>query len=266
MEQALEQVRDLEQQRADQWHQAAHDLRGNLGVVANVAVGLTRQPDQDVSRQQFVRLLMRNVTSLHQLLEDVTSLARLQAGREKRQIEPLDVTALLQPLCEGISPFAKQGGLVLHANGPAGLGVDGDAVKIRRIAQNLILNAVKYTHQGTVTVTWGDSHADDPKRWLLTIQDTGQGFHTNSAAPIAAGLEPASPSGEAAPLASNVSVLHPPTAHAHAAPALRAEGGEGIGLSIVKRLCEMLDATIEMESVQGQGTTFRIRFPRHYAV
>jgi signal transduction histidine kinase len=265
LEQALEQVRDLEQQRADQWQQAAHDLRGNLGVVANVAVGLTRQPDQDVSRQQFVRILMRNVTSLHQLLEDVTSLARLQAGREKRQIEPLDVTVLLQALCEGIEPLAKQRGLALHCHGPAGLGVDGDAVKIRRIAQNLILNAVKYTHQGTVTVTWGDSRADDPKRWLLTIQDTGQGLHTNSAAPIAAGLEPASPSGAAAPLASNVSVLHPPTVRPQTTPSPRAEGGEGIGLSIVKRLCEMLDATIEMESVQGQGTTFRILFPRHYA-
>jgi hypothetical protein len=116
-----------------------------------------------------------------------------------------------------------------------------------------------------VTVTWGDSRADDPKRWLLTIQDTGQGLHTNSAAPIAAGLEPASPSGAAAPLASNVSVLHPPTVRPQTTPSPRAEGGEGIGLSIVKRLCEMLDATIEMESVQGQGTTFRILFPRHYA-
>jgi signal transduction histidine kinase len=263
LEQALEQVRELEQQRADQWHQAAHDLRGNLGVVANVAVGLTRQADQDASRQQFVRILMRNVTSLHQLLEDVTSLARLQAGREKRQIEPLDVTVILQPLCEGIEPLAKQRGLALQCNGPAGLGVDGDAVKIRRIAQNLILNAVKYTHQGTVSVTWGDSRADDPKRWLLTIQDTGAGFHTNSAAPIAAGLEPASPSAEAAPRTSNVSVL--PTAGAQTTPSPRAEAGEGIGLSIVKRLCEMLDATIEMESVQGRGTTFRILFPRHYA-
>ena len=43
------------------------------------------------------------------------------------------------------------------------------------------------------------------------------------------------------------------------------EVGEGIGLSIVKRLCEMLDATIEMQSVKDVGTTFRIFFPRHYS-
>ncbi len=93
LEQALEEVRALEKQRADQWQQAAHDLRGNLGVVAHVAVGLTRHGTQDASGQEFVRILMRNVTSLHHLLEDVTSLARLQAGREKRHIEPIDVSS-----------------------------------------------------------------------------------------------------------------------------------------------------------------------------
>ena len=64
---------------------------------------------------------MRNVTSLHHLLDDVTSLARLQAGRESRQIEPLDVTTILQPLCEGIRPLAEQRGLYLRSEGPTGL-------------------------------------------------------------------------------------------------------------------------------------------------
>jgi signal transduction histidine kinase len=270
LEQALEEVRTLERQRADQWHQAAHDLRGNLGVVANVAVGLTRSGNQDASSQEFVRILMRNVTSLHHLLEDVTSLARLQAGREKRHIEPIDVRSILQPLCEGIEPLAKQRGLTLQCAGPDELGVDGDAVKIRRIAQNLILNAVKYTRQGGVTVTWGDSHGADAKRWLLTISDTGQGFHTDSATPIATVLDPAHEplsSSDAQPVAGEkVRVLQPSAVgRSEIAPSLRQEAGEGIGLSIVKRLCEMLDAKLEMESVRDQGTTFRILFPRHYA-
>ena len=58
-------------------------------MVANVTVGLTRHGRSAASRDDFVRILMRNVTSLHQLLNDMTSLARLQAGRETRQIEPL---------------------------------------------------------------------------------------------------------------------------------------------------------------------------------
>jgi signal transduction histidine kinase len=248
LERALVQIRELEQERGDLWREAAHDLRGNLGVVAHVAVGLTRHGQRDDSREDFVRILTRNVTSLHHLLNDVTSLARLQAGRETRELEAIDVTAILAPLCEDIRHLAEQRGLYLNCVGPEGLAVDGDAVKIRRIAQNLILNAVKYTRAGGVSVKWGDSEPRDFKRWCLTIADTGPGFHTASGQPIAAALEPA-----------------PPNAKSHGAQSMRGEAGEGIGLSIVKRLCEMLDASIEMESVKDQGSTFRILFPRHYS-
>ena len=64
---------------------------------------------------------MRNVTSLHHLLDDVTSLARLQAGREARQIEPLDVTPILQSLCEGIRPLAEAAWPVFALRGARGL-------------------------------------------------------------------------------------------------------------------------------------------------
>jgi len=256
LEDALDQIRELEQQRGAIWQQAAHDLRGNLGVVANATVGLTR-PIQDQSlRDNFVRILMRNVTSLHHLLDDVTSLARLQAGQEARQIESLDVTAILEPLCEGIRPIAAQRGLYLHTAGPDAFAAVGDAVKIRRIAQNLILNAVKYTRSGGVKVIWGNSAADDGKRWLLEISDTGPGIHTQSGQLLASVLDPArepnAPKSAYAPTRSHDTVL------------ARGEAGEGIGLSIVKRLCEMLDATIEMQSLPATGTTFRILFPRAY--
>jgi signal transduction histidine kinase len=268
LERALAQIRELEQERGDLWREAAHDLRGNLGVVAHVAVGLTRHGQRDDSRENFVRILTRNVTSLHHLLNDVTSLARLQAGRETRQLEAIDVTAILTPLCEDIRPLAEQRGLYLKSAGPEGFAVDGDAVKIRRIAQNLILNAAKYTRNGGVSVTWGDSTHSDPKRWLLLIEDTGPGFHTASGLPIAAALDPAH---EPSPAAKTI-VAGAPNAQKEASigksdgtRSIRGEAGEGIGLSIVKRLCEMLDATIEMESVKDRGTTFRILFPRQYS-
>jgi signal transduction histidine kinase len=268
LERALEQLRELEQQRGDLWRQAAHDLRGNLGVVANVAVGLARHGEREASREGFVRILTRNVTSLHHLLNDVTSLARLQAGREKREIEPIDVTAILEPLCEGIRPLAEERNLYLNCSGPPGLGVDGDAVKIRRIAQNLILNAVKYTQQGGVTVRWGEGAVDDSKRWLLIIQDTGPGFHGESSQPIATVLDPAHqsvPSSQTKATGATAARADDALARSrHEQYAFR-EGSEGIGLSIVKRLCEMLDASVEMQSVTDVGTTFRILFPKHYA-
>jgi signal transduction histidine kinase len=269
LESALLQVHQLEQQRADLWRQAAHDLRGNLGVVANATVGLTQGGLPDTSRDAFVRILMRNLTSLHHLLNDVTDLARLQAGREERRIDAIDVSPLFQQLCEGIRPLAQQHRLFLCCNGPQGFAVEGDEVKIRRIAQNLVLNAVKFTREGGITVIWGDSSANDSKRWELCVNDTGPGIHGGSGEPLTQALEKAqeqSITGQTA---------HPeqrePPGPSHGEPpdaeiALMSRAtGEGLGLSIVKRLCDMLDAKIEMTSQMGVGTSFRILFPRRYS-
>jgi signal transduction histidine kinase len=250
LESALSDIRELEKQRADLWRQAAHDLRGNLGVVANATVGLAHGALHERTQDDFVRILMRNVTTLHHLLDDVTSLARLEAGREQRQIEPIDISPIFQQLCEGIRPLAQHHRLFLRCEGPAGFAADGDAVKIRRIAQNLILNAVKYTRDGGITVSWGDCGADDDKRWELRVADTGPGIQSGSAKPLAQALGKigGKPAPEAPPRTGPVGD----------------DAGEGIGLSIVKRLCELLDATIELQSTKGVGTTFRILFPRKY--
>jgi len=265
LDKAMQEIRDLEAQRADLWRQAAHDLRGNLGVVANATAGLSHAGLRESSRDEFVRILMRNVNSLHHLLDDVSSLARLQAGRETRRIEPIDVAPIMTELCEGIRPLAQQRRLFLRCEGPESLTAEGDPVKIRRIAQNLILNAVKFTREGGITVSWGSSDPGDQKRWLLCITDTGPGLHTHSSAPLAQALE----SKAAAPSEVSSAVCGPgndsPAPEGVPAGAGTEEAGEGIGLSIVKRLCEMLDATLQMKSVEGAGTRFQILFPRAYS-
>src|ERR1700730_15241334 len=217
LESALSDIQELEKQRADLWQQAAHDLRGNLGVVANATVGLAHGALHQSSRDDFVRILMRNVTTLHHLLDDVTSLARLEAGREQRQIEPIDVSPIFQQLCEGIRPLAQHHRLYLQAEGPEGFAADGDAVKIRRIAQNLILNAVKYTRAGGITVSWGDCGADDVKRWELRVVDTGPGIHSGSDELMAHALG---------------NEEKPATEDPSPKKSIREEAGEGIGLSI----------------------------------
>ena len=262
LETALDEAQRLEEQRAELWRQAAHDLRGNLGVVANATVALTHTSLQEPSRDDFVRILMRNVTSLHHLLEDVTSLARLQAGQEQRRIEPIDVSPIMQQLCEGIRPLAQQHHLFLRCDGPPGFATDGDPIKIRRIAQNLVLNAVKFTREGGITVSWGDSDTNDPKRWMLTIQDTGPGFPVSGSAPLTSALAAKPSAGAAAADARSGAAGDAQGAGGHAEVE---QAGEGIGLSIVKRLCDMLNATVEVKSERDAGTTFQIRFPRQYS-
>jgi signal transduction histidine kinase len=270
LETAIQDIQQLEKQRADLWREAAHDLRGNLGVVANATVGLSQSDLHEPTRDTFVRILMRNVTSLHHLLNDVTELARLQAGSEQRRVELVDVSALMQQLCEGIRTVAQERRLFLHCSGPDRFAVEGDEVKICRIAQNLILNAVKFTRQGGITVTWGDSEGNDPKRWRLCVTDTGPGFHTGSDQPLTQALEKAHQQAiEVRHVAANAQDLLAAATGAKgrtpsATRTARDSTGEGLGLSIVKRLCDLLDATIEMTSETGVGTSFRILLPRHY--
>jgi len=271
MENTLEEVRKLEQRRTELFRQAAHDLRGNVGVVKNVTWGLTQQVIPEPMREELLRLLQSSVSSLHSMLDEVMDLARLQAGRESRDVKPFDVAELLTELVANAQPLAEARGLYLKMDGPAKLPVEGDAVKIRRIVQNVLLNALKYTNEGGVTVEWGDSRTNDPKRWMLCVQDTGPGYHAGPGAPLAAELKEATL--ESRQVEEHASRKRPGDTAAQPVPSAPAsqdnrpvhqERGEGVGLSIVKRLCELLDASVELESKPNVGTTFRILFPRHY--
>ncbi len=271
LEQALQSLRELEQQRADLWQQAAHDLRGSLGVVATVTAGLASPQASERLRDQFLRLLDRNVGSLTHLLNDVTSLARLQGGLEHRRLAALDAAALLAALCEDLQPQAQQRGLYLRFDGVAALPVEGDAVKARRIAQNLIINAIKYTRSGGVTVSCGDCASADRDRWFLQVRDTGPGFHAGPGSQLAGALEEAidqskqvtADHASGAITHANVELAEAQPSHEDPRP-VSEQPGEGIGLSIVKRLCDLLDATTELQSEIGVGTTFRILLPRRY--
>jgi signal transduction histidine kinase len=269
MQSTLEEVRNLDRRRTELFRQAAHDLRGNFGVVANATSGLTRSAVPEATRDELLRILQRSVSSLHWMLDEMLDLARLQAGYELRDVQPFDAAALLRDLYDNVRTLASERALLLEAEGPQSLIVEGDAVKVRRVAQNLLLNALKYTGAGSVVLSWGDSRDNDPKRWMLCIRDTGPGFHSGPHSPLAEALkdataesmhsahEPADPA--VTPTAGSTDPGQPGTGAHRSVP----ERGEGIGLSIVKRLCELLDATVELES-SAKGTIFRVILPRRY--
>ncbi|HSC62680.1 MAG TPA: HAMP domain-containing sensor histidine kinase [Caldimonas sp.] len=261
LERALADVRHLERRRADLWQQAAHDLRGNLGVVSNVAQGLAFRDLPADRRDDFIALLSNNVTALRHLLDDVTVLARLQAGQEERRVAAFDAADLLRRLCDDVRPLADAKRLALEADGPQTLHVDGDAVKVRRIAQNLLLNALKYTRSGRVLLSWGEAAPGDSRRWCLTVEDSGPGFHAGPGAPIVNSLTPS--------LASETVAEVPDSAVLASSDAderpINQSQGEGLGLAIVKRLCDLLDAMVEIDTVMEKGTTVRVLLPRRYS-
>jgi signal transduction histidine kinase len=270
LEQALDSLQTLETQRASLWQQAAHDLRGNLSVVSLVAAGLATPVGMAEKRDRFLASLDRNVRALHSLLEDVTSLARLQGGQEVRIVAVMDVGRMMRDLMAAMESLAHDRGLSLLLEGPHEFQVDGDAVKIRRVVSNLLLNALRYTVKGGVTLRWGADPRADAPRWFVEVEDTGPGFQLGPTTPLAGAISIAS--GQANDLAQaelDGAVVHVTQAEAPAvtAPAQegdRRTGGEGIGLSIVKRLCTLLDATIEIDSQLHRGTKFTILLPLRY--
>jgi signal transduction histidine kinase len=271
LEQALEQLKSLDQKRGDTWRGAVHDVRGSFGVIKNISDQLGDEETDDALKSEFLPLLQKSVGSLHALLNNLLVLSRLEAGQERRDLRPIDAAAVLKELCESFQPLAADRGLFLHAEGPASLPVQGDAVNIQRIAQNLILNALKYTGRGGVRVVWTALETEGMQRWAFAIEDTGPGFQSGGAAPLANAIvestleakaveETRAGIGEFQAKSETVSKIASPSAP-HRAPPQR---GEGIGLAIVKRLCELLDATLELESEFSRGSVFRVVLPRYY--
>ena len=270
LEHALDDLRSLEAQRATLWQEAAHDLRGNLSVVSLVSSGLNSGAIEPAKTARFLVALARNVSGLQTTLQDVTSLARLQGGKEVRSLEEIDIAKLLRDLVDATLGLAQDRHLYLHVEGPDAFMVQGDVAKIRRIVQNLALNAIRYTERGGVTIHWDRDPAQPDRRWFIAVADTGPGIHAGPGSPLADAINVASEqarqvvkaegSGEVLHVTSEESVPE----SKEGSPQRPQKSGEGLGLSIVKRLCTLLDATIEVESRPDVGTTFRILFPLQY--
>jgi signal transduction histidine kinase len=271
LEAALGQLRRLELERAEAWRGAAHDLRGSAHVIANASAVLNRDGVPDQKRTQFSEVLRIGVESLNKLLTDLMDQARLEAGHELRHVTQFDVASLLNEFCDGARPLAGQRNLFLKAEGPSTLMVEGDSAKIQRIVQNFVLNALHVTQHGGIKVTWAAGDNERRPQWALCVQDTGPGFGGGSATPLERVLKRATAEAHEveernlSPTQTSLQTETAPTLASRSSPlAGGLPAGEGIGLSIVKRLCELLDASLELETSEGEGTTFRVIFPRRY--
>jgi signal transduction histidine kinase len=271
LESALQQLKLLELERAEAWREAAHDLRGSAHVIANASAVLNRDGLPDQKRTQFSEVLRIGVASLNKLLTDLMDHARLEAGHERRQLTTFDVASLLKEFCDTSRVLAAERNLFLKAEGATSLMIEGDAAKIHRIVQNLVLNALNATQHGGVRVSWEGGDSERRPQWALCVQDTGPGFRDGSATPLERVLRHATAEAHEveqrnlAPHQDSLCAEAPPTLTSQSAHLpTRPPSGEGIGLSIVKRLCELLDASLELETSKGEGTTFRVVFPRRY--
>jgi signal transduction histidine kinase len=265
LQQAIATLTELERLQMETWRRAVHDVRGKFGVIKSITDQLSDEQADQTLKTEFLNLLGKGVTSLHDLLNNLLVLSRLEAGQEQLDVQEMDAAMVLRDMCDSFRPLAAERGLFLRTQGPDSLLVQGDTVSVQRIAQNLISNAIKYTSTGGVTVGWEPFEKEGLKRWALFVQDTGPGLHTGPAGPLTKAVEASTD--EAAAIDDIAIAERPPSSTEPVSGGLSSppeHSGEGIGLAIVKRLCELLDATLELESAPGCGSTFRIVLPRAY--
>lgn len=254
--------------RGESMRAVSHDLRGSLSIIRSAA-DLLEQTTSDEERLEIAGYIRSAADDVTSMLTSLLDLARLEAGLEKRADEPFDAADLLQELCHSSRPLAEGKGLRIAAHGPVSLAVRGDKLKVRRIVQNLLLNALKYTDKGGVEIRW---QGEPNSRWSFCICDTGPGLPVGTGAHIESELAEATLEARkagAAPActAEEVELDSSGPAPSNPEPSRRlVRHGEGIGLAIVRRLSDLLDATLEVDSRPGQGTTFRVLLPREYEV
>ncbi|MEX2574671.1 MAG: HAMP domain-containing sensor histidine kinase [Balneolaceae bacterium] len=246
LEEALRKRDELTLQRGENLQQASHDLGGSMAVIQMNLAMLQKKPLND-DTGELVEQLSRSTDSLKELLDNLLDLFRLEAGREVLKISEFDAAELLRDLCENILPLASEKNLELRSSGNDKLIVQSDRVKIQRIAQNLLLNSLKYTNEGHIEIEWT---GESDRQWMLCVRDTGPGMKSTYAAPFL----------KTSPGEKETSPKKPP-AEAITGPSEVQLHSEGIGLSIVRRLCDMLDAVVKIETEAGKGTEFRIMFP-----
>jgi signal transduction histidine kinase len=234
---AYEEVTTLERERVGAWRQALHDLRGRVGAISDASV-IAQHPNASLDVQQRSQeALSRGLVGLREMLNELTDLARLEARVESLHVTTFDVSKLLHELGTSLQPTAITRGLLLDTEGPDPFEVQGDPVKVQRIAQNLLQNALKYTDDGRVSLRWFADASQPRLRWILCVEDTGTGLNPTQA----------------------------PGQHAQESPsAATPTGHEGLGLTIVHRLCDLLQARLQIESAPKRGTIIRVIFPSSY--
>ncbi|HEX3842946.1 MAG TPA: sensor histidine kinase [Steroidobacteraceae bacterium] len=273
LESSLHALQALEDERSNLLRETAHDLRGSVGVLATTTALLAKPQVEGPARDHFHNLLQQRIRSMGALLTDLVELARLEAGQSPLKIEPFDAAERLREYCELLRPATAELNLFLKCKGPSSLPVEGDQLKLQRIVQNLLLNALKATKQGGIVVRWSLGSGKTPQQWVLSIGDTGPGFALQSAGPLRHALKRATDAAHDAE-AHGTGRSDEPAERKASKDVLAARSGpgsatlpsgEGIGLSIVKRLCAVLGATLELETAPGRGTTIRIAFPVRYS-
>ena len=214
----------------------SHEVRTPLNGVIGMAELLSRSDLQPKQRQRL-DVIRRSGDHLLHTLNDILDLSRVEAGRLTIDRRLFCLDELVEQICRLHSVQAEVKGLELVCELlPHGLKNErrlGDPTRLLQVAHNLVPNAIKFTETGAVTFSITPDEVSDVL--VLRVADTGCGMSSDELARVFQPFTQAEDSAE------------------------RSYDGAGLVLAIVRRLVELMDGEIDVESAPGEGTVFSVQ-------
>ncbi|MBD9395107.1 PAS domain S-box protein [Acidovorax sp. ACV01] len=217
----------------------SHELRTPLNAIIGFTGTLLMQlpgplnPEQD----KQLRIVQTGARHLLSLINDLLDVAKLSANKVSLHVEALDCRGIVAEVAATLEPEAVRKGLVFNVQAPAhAVQLHTDRRAFSQILINLVGNAIKFTPQGRVDVVLEETPASQGRTVQVSVRDTGPGIP----------LQEQSRLFEAFSRVESADQRH--------------HEGTGLGLHLSRKLAEALGGSVGLESIEGQGSTFTVKF------
>ena len=219
----------------------SHEIRTPINAVLGMNEMIIRE-----STSKSITTYARNVESagrnLLSIINDILDFSKIEAGKMEIANADYKLSSVLNDVTNMIVFKARQKDLKFSVNVDEALpdGLYGDEVRVRQVITNILNNAVKYTHEGSVTMDVSGEMSDDGEmlNLVVKISDTGIGIKEEDLPKLFRKFE-------------RVDLVQNNTVE-----------GTGLGLSITQNLLRMMEGHVSVESVYGEGSTFTIHLPQ----
>lgn len=235
LEQARSRAEKAERAKTDFLSVMSHEIRTPLNAIMGLnELMLKAEPSEDQVKQ--LKYMQYSGKQLLSLVNDILSLESLEDQKSAMKPSTFNMSELMHKLSETFASKAKEHGNALEVICPpeGDAWVLGDRHWVSQMVNNLLDNAVKFTHRGTITLSARPSA--QPERWVIDVEDTGIGIPVDHLARITDPFE---------------QVLVNPKNTA-------ANQGTGLGLAIVKKLANLHGGELQVQSTEGVGSKFTL--------